>query len=166
MKPTSGWFCNARKIINHYGGPICSHSFQNVFEALACKPWIILNLQNIQYIRMIAISHFLIAKFAQITCLQELQFSRQIKYLLRYIFLETNQISITIEQNISLDIHTYIWTYIFYLRKKVIEAVFDCTWIWDLETCHQYGHLFLGRTYSTSFCVPFLFGTSLIQTLD
>ena len=63
-------------------------------------------------------------------------------------------------------IHISEYIYIYYLRKKVIEAVFDCTWIWDLETCHQYGHLFLGRTYCTSFCVPFLFGTSLIQTLD
>ena len=112
---------------------------------------------------MIAISHFLIAKFAQITCLQELQFSRQTKYLLRYIFLETNQISII---RVLIYIHISEYIYIYYLRKKVIEAVFDCTWIWDLETCHQYGHLFLGRTYSTSFCVPFLFGTSLIQTLD
>ena len=92
VKPTSGSFCNALKIINHYGGPICSHSFQTVFEALGCKPWITFDLQNIQYIKMIAIFHFLIAKSAQTTCLQELQFSREIKYLLRYIFLETSHI--------------------------------------------------------------------------
>ena len=55
MKPTSGWFCNALKIINHYGGPICSNSFQTVFEALGCKPWITFNLQNIQYIEIITI---------------------------------------------------------------------------------------------------------------